>query len=424
MDFSELLIPYASEDIIQRFKEHQNDAAVSSLLLNPKAGRESLDYFKEDIKKDSQDELLYRFSKDTLRLGKSVEHFAGAFYLMDPSSAMISYYLKDLVKESPNVIDLCAAPGGKSIAFSFRRPDAMILSNDIAYNRALEIVKNTDRLGISNVLTMSMDPMKIPEKLNSSFDLVILDAPCSGSGMIRKDIKMKEDWSEDKVKRLLPIQENLLSKAYDLVKKDGIICYSTCSLSIDEDEQQIENFLNEHKDVEEIKLDIKDESIVCGKYGYHMIPGIFDGEGIYFSILRKTAGDSYSLKEIKYKEKSEIPNLHAVSYKKNQFLLNRFYSEFEKLPFIVIGTKINDLTEHPKCPFDHSYCKVASFPLLSLSREEAICYANGEEIRLKDNKEKDGLMIASYQNLRLGFGKKVKNRFKNYLPKGLRADLI
>lgn len=422
MDFSQLLKPYADSDTIQKFKEHLTEGPVSSFLLNPRLKDTKTFLFEGELRQDDFDDRLYRFDKTQVRLGKSLEHFAGAFYLLDPSSALISYYLKDYVKENPLVLDMCAAPGGKSIAFSFRRKDSLIISNDISYTRALEIVKNTDRLGLSNIATMSMDPVKIPERLNSSFDLVLLDAPCSGSGMIRKEEKMKEDWSLDKVERLLPIQEGLLEKAYSLVKKDGIICYSTCSLSIEEDESQVERFLKKHEDVEEIKIDLKHKDVLPGKYGYHLIPGVFDGEGIYFSILRKKSGDSHLLRESKYKEKSDF--LKMVSYKKNTFWINRFYAELESLPFIVIGTKIQDLTEHPKCPYDHSYSKIADFPTIELTREEAIRYAKGEEIQLSKNDSEDGLKVCLYGNLRLGFGKKVKNRFKNYLPKGLRCELI
>ncbi len=424
MDFSQLLKPYAEKDTISKFLEHLNDESVSSLLLNPRLMGISLFPFEKELRQDKYDDRLYRFNKTKARLGKSLEHFAGAFYLLDPSSALISYYLDDLVKPDPLVLDMCAAPGGKSIAFSFRRKDSLIISNDISYTRALEIVKNTDRLGLSNIATMSMDPLKIPSRFDSSFDLILLDAPCSGSGMIRKEEKMKEDWSIDKVERLLPIQADLLEKAYQLLKKDGIICYSTCSLSVEEDENQVEEFLKKHTDIEEIKINIKHKDVLPGKYGYHLIPGVFDGEGIYFSILRKKSGDSYSFKEAKYQGKENGNSLHTVSYKKNTFLINRFYTELESLPFIVIGTKIQDLTEHPKCPYDHSYSKVGDFPTIEITREEAIRYAKGEEIQLVKNDSEDGLKVCRYGDLKLGFGKKVKNKFKNYLPKGLRCELI
>lgn len=422
MDFSRLLDAYCSKETINEFKKKFQENSVSSFLVNPKYHFDGI-LNQEGIRKDQNDPLLFRFDKEKNRLGKSLEHFAGAYYILDPSSARISYYLKDLVSIDPIVLDMCAAPGGKSIAFSFRRPDSLIISNDISYTRALEIVKNTDRLGLTNILTMSMDPMEIRSKLDASFDLIILDAPCSGSGMIRKEPKMADDWSMEKVRRLLPVQENLLKKAYDLVKKNGIICYSTCSLSIEEDEDQVKKFLKEHPDMEEVKVALKDEGIIEGEFGYHMIPGVFDGEGIYFSILKKKEGEARTLKPYHYKEKSPVKDLNAIAYKKNIFLLNRFYPEFESLPFIVRGTKLYDSSEHPKCLYDHSCSKILDLPVLELERDDAIRYVKGEELKIR-SQEKDGLMIAGYQGLRLGFGKKVKDRFKNYLPKGLKSEVF
>lgn len=418
-DFSLLLKPYCTENQIEMFLQGENKPPVSGLLLNPTVSFPSS--FFDSYEKDPIDSLLYRFQKEEDRLGKSVPHFGGGFYILDPSSALISYYLKNLVKEHPLVIDLCAAPGGKSIAFSFRRNDSLIVSNDISYTRALEIQKNADRLGLMNILSMSINPMKL--SLPNMFDLVILDVPCSGSGMIRKDPKMGKDWSSDKVSRLLPIQKDLLEKGYQLLKKDGILAYSTCSLSIEEDENQMEAFLKKHPDIEEIKVEVQ-QTVVKGSNGYHMIPGIYEGEGIYFCLLRKKEGTSYLPKEIKYDSKNEILGCHAFSYKKNIYHVPRFYSELTKLPFISPGIKTFDDSDYPKCQFDHAYCKlIDNIPVIEIEDDDAIRYVKGEEIKI-DSSIKDSLVVLSYKGLRLGFGKKVNSRVKNYLPKGLRTGLL
>ncbi|MFA6587415.1 MAG: hypothetical protein WCS91_05790 [Bacilli bacterium] len=412
---------YLGEKEVSRFESQAREKAVSSLLLNPAYSRDfSLSAIFPFLRQDSQDQELFRFDNDE-RLGKSLLHFGGAFYLLDPSSAAISYYLKDLVGENPLVLDLCAAPGGKSICFSFRRPDSLILANDISYTRAEEISHNTDRLGLTNVLTLSLDPQKL--SLPPLFDLVILDAPCSGSGMFRKDRKMAEDWSEDKESRLLPLQKDLLNKADTFLKKGGILAYSTCSLSVKEDEEQITLFLKNHKEYEEIRI-AASKNIMEGKKGYHMVPGLSDGEGIYFCFLRKKEGQVVLPQEMKYKDKSPVFGLKAFSYRKNTFLLQRMYKDFVSLPFLTPGIKVNDDSPHPKCPYDHAYSKVADVvPLLPLSEEEAISYAKGEEIRVSSS-AKDSLVILTYEGIRLGFGKKVGGRIKNYLPKGLRMNLL
>ncbi len=423
-DFSSLLSPYATKNNICAFTKALSENPISSLLLNKsKLNEETLLNCYKDLRPNERDYILFRFDKEEEKLGKSLLHFGGGFYILDPSSAAISYYLAPLLKPNPLVIDLCAAPGGKSIALSLRREDAVIIANDISYKRALEITKNTDRLGLSSIYSLALDPVRL--EVEPVFDLVILDAPCSGSGMIRKDSKMKEDWSKEKVDRLLPIQDDLLEKAVSLTKEEGIIAYSTCSLSVEEDEERVAKILKKHPELEMIAVNVSSDILKGRKnIGYHLVPGIYQGEGIYFCFLRKTKGSSYQAHEIKYKKKDDKSRLNVFSYKKNEYLLTRMYDEISKLPFIAPGIKINDDTDHPKCPYDHAYSKVSqSIPTLELETKEALDYVQGNEIRT-DSQNKDGLVILTYRGLRLGFGKKRGVRIKNYLPKGLRANLL
>jgi 16S rRNA C967 or C1407 C5-methylase (RsmB/RsmF family) len=420
-DFASLLRQYSDKNVIDKFKVVLTKKAVSSFLINPNViTAETIEKDLTPLTKDPQDPLLFRYDREALPLGKSLLHAGGAFYILDPSSAAISYYLKDLVAKDPLVLDMAAAPGGKSIAFSFRRPDSLIVANDLSYSRALEIAKNTDRLGLTNILSLSLDLQAL--RVASCFDLVILDAPCSGSGMIRKDEAMAADWSPEKVSRLLPVQEALLEKGYSLLKKGGILAYSTCSLSVEEDEDQITAFLKRHPQAEEIKIKVPD-TIITGKAGYHLIPGVYDGEGIYFAFIRKNEGSPYVAHEIKY-EASPVPGLHAFRYRKNLFFLSRMVGELSNLPYLVPGIKQLDDSDHPKCLYDHAYSKVSpEIPLLELSKEEALLYESGQELSVSSSLA-DGLVILTYQSLRLGFGKKLGKKVKNYLPKGLRQNLV
>lgn len=418
-DLISLIAPYTDEAQRQKFIQGWDEHPVSGLLINPH--HTSIASELNGLKQDESDKMLYRFDKEEDRLGKSLLHFGGGFYILDPSSAAISFYLDPLVKKEALGIDLCAAPGGKSIALAFRRPDVFLLANDISYPRALEIVKNTDRLGITNIASLSLDPENIP--LDSLFDFVILDAPCSGSGMFRKDPKMLEDYSEDKVKRLLPIQEKLLEKAYQLVKKNGIIAYSTCSLSTEEDEEQIKKIMAKHLDLKIIKADVKEDIIPAADgFGYHLVPGIYRGEGIYFIFLKKTAGEAKEPeKENGQKTKAETQN--TFPFRHNEYVVDRMFKDISPLPFISPGIKIHDDSEHPKCEFDHAFSKVtSSIPLLEVGKIQARSYAYGNEI-ISDSSAPDGLYVLTYHSLRLGFARKVKNRLKNLLPKGLRANL-
>lgn len=418
-DFSTLLT-YCSEEEKEKFRQGLKEKSVSSLLWNSRhfSLNALLDSFPS-LRRDSFDELCFYFDKDEDRLGKSLEHFAGGFYIMDHSSMVISKYIAPLLKKDFLSMDLCAAPGGKSIALDMRREDGLYLCNDISFERANEIVKNATRLHLDNILTLSLDPMRL--ELEEIFDLVILDAPCSGSGMLRKEKKMALDFSLEKVERLLPIQENLLEKAYELACKDGYIVYSTCAFSTQEDEEQIQKFLTKHSDIEILPID-KEEKMIEGvnHLGYHLIPGIYEGEGIYFILMKKTGGSKTNVEEAKYKKASLVENKKVITYKNKDYIVPRFYDAFSSLPFLSPGIKIYDDSPYPKCDFDHGYCKVAtSLPLLSLSRSDALSYACGNEIKVEG--KDDGLYIVSYEGLRLGFGKKVSNKLKNYLPKGLKG---
>lgn len=416
-DFSTLLT-YCDDAEKEKFNEHLNDTPVSSLLRNERIiTKEDFESLFTDLRRDENDSLLYRFDKQEDRLGKTIEHFGGCFYILDPSSAKISFYLEKLLKNDFVAIDLCAAPGGKTIALNLRRRDGLFLSNDMSYDRALEIDKNVQRMQMDNVLTLSMDPMNL--RCGTLFDLVIADVPCSGSGMIRKEKKMKNDWSIEKVERLLPIQENLLEKAYEITLPDGIIAYSTCSFSKEEDEEQVEKFLKKHTDCHLIPIDM-DEGMIKGSadIGYHMIPGIYDGEGIYFALIRKEGGDKKERHPmLKLKEKN---GLKVFPYKNNFYHVSRMYEEFSSLPFIAPGIKELDMSEHKKCDFDHAYSKIENgIPQLELNRDQTSEYIQGNEIRIASFS--DGLYVITYKKMRLGFGKLVQGRLKNYLPKGLRG---
>lgn len=414
-DFSSLRKPYAKKEEISSFVSHLQDDPVSGAILNPNIfSKEKRKVAFHDLREDEKDELLFRFDKKKYPLGKTLEQAAGAFYILDPSSAYPSYFLASLLPKDFVSIDLCAAPGGKSIALDFRREDGLYLANDLSYTRAIEIQKNADKLGLNNLLSFSRDPKKL--NLASCFDLVILDAPCSGSGRIRKEEKRKEDFSLDKVLRLLPVQEELLEKAVSLLKEGGYLCYSTCSLSIEEDEEQVNKIRKKHPELELLSLDVS-KDVIKGKknVGYHRIPGIYDGEGIYFTIRKKTKGDKYSLTP------SSLKN-HVFSYRKTEYNAQRRYKEMESLPYISPGLKRKDTSPYPKCEYDYAYSKkIQGLPVIQLERREAIDYLSGNQIRI-ESKEKDGLVVLAYNNRRLGFGKKIKNQIKNYLPKGLRLN--
>lgn len=420
IDFlSNLISPYCSKTQLDCFVDHFYDKPIKGLIKNTYVNEDS-DFFLR-CEKDEKDDILYRYDEDKLRAGKTINHFAGSFYILDPSSVLPSFYLAGLLKENFTCLDLAAAPGGKSFSLAFRRKDGLFLLNDISYKRNLETVKNIERLSLLNTVTSSIDPCNIDEKLK--FDCVILDAPCSSSGMFRKEEKMLEDLSNDKINRLLPIQATLLEKAYNLLNLGGYLLYSTCSLSTLEDEEQVERFLNNHKDMKLLSFDV-DDNVLNGvnKIGYHLVPSIYTGEGIYFAILKKEGNSTETIKLLNTKNDFNSPL--KIKKDKQEYIVSNFSNEFYRLPLLSIGMKKYSFEQYKKCDFDHSYSKCRNeFDNIELNKKDAIDYTCGSEIKTTSNL-KDGLVVLTYNGLKLGFGKKTGNRIKNYLPKGLREIVI
>ena len=418
-EICDILSVYCNENTVSTFSEKLDKCPFNGFVTYNTQIIEN--YFSSEgiVRESSFDKQYFYFDKEEHRMGNNLLHHAGLFYILDPSSAYMTERLSTIAEENALALDMCAAPGGKSISLKARRPDIDIVANDIAIDRAREMNRNIERMGL-DIKTMAIDPMRldIPE----SFGLVILDTPCSGSGMIRKERKMLDDWSQKKVERLLPIQEQLLDKAYSLLAPVGILAYSTCSLSYEEDDGQIERFLERHKDIREITVPIE-KSVIRKKHGYHLIPGVFEGEGIYFCFLKKEGVLGKNREEAKTKEKSPIDGYRLYKTKENSYLTKHLPLSISKLPFLRPGIPLYDTTDHPKCPYAHGYAKIATqFDRIELCKEEAIRYFAGEEIAT-DYQGADGLYVLTFLKTPIGFSKKVGRKLKNYLPKGLRAKV-
>lgn len=351
-------------------------------------------------------------------------YFAGGFYPLDHSSFAVARNIANAYKgnNKHKILDLCAAPGGKCIALStILKPD-LLVANDITYKRAEVLKVNIERAAIENAVVISVDPQKLLEEFQGYFDIVILDAPCSGSGMSRKKEKMEEDWSWDKVSNLVPIQKDLINTAYKLLKKGGLLSYSTCSYAKQEDEDVIEYILNSQN---ASVLSIPDDgSILCkNSLGRKYIPGLYDGEGQYQCILVKNEDTDINGLEAPANEKISplSSSLKEISYKGKRRLYNSMDARLLKLNPLKIGFSINDNCEYAKCEYDWDLCHCPNiFENLELTLEQARQYIRGEDIRANTSQLENKLVIATYKTLPLGFAKGKQNRFRNYLPKSLR----
>lgn len=194
-----------------------------------------------------------RLEKLNIFPGKSIYHHAGLIYIQEPSSNMV---LRDInIKEKPRIIDLCSAPGGKSIqAFLQYKNHKRFVCNEIDKKRLNILRSNLERMGFIDKIEIGNFSVDKYLEENDHFDLVILDAPCSGEGIMRKNNIAKEQWSINLIKKMSYIQKSLIDVAVKLLDEGGILSYSTCTYAKEEDEENVDYILDNYKNIQLIDM--------------------------------------------------------------------------------------------------------------------------------------------------------------------------
>ena len=231
------------------------------------------------------------------------------------------------------VLDLCAAPGGKTSHLAIiKNNKGIIVSNEISRERSLILSSNIERMGFNNVIVTNntIDDFK---GFENSFDRIILDAPCSGSGMFRKESKMKEDWSYGKVTSLSKLQKELIIKAYSLLKPGGTLVYSTCSFSYEEDEE-VFKFLLEKTNAKLSEYENHEFYYQSNKkIGIHLFPHLFPGEGHYICKIEKPLDPTINIINRKIKESNKkailiVNKIYLVKREKLLHLIDIYQKEY------------------------------------------------------------------------------------------------
>lgn len=369
--------------------------------------------------------------------GRSAYFLAGLYYIQEPSAMLVADALP--IEPDDFVLDMCAAPGGKSCEIASRLTgEGVLIANDIEASRARILSENIERFGLDNTIVTNVDPMRFTKQFQDAFDKIVLDAPCSGEGMFRKLEQAVDTWSEDKVLECAHIQKNLLKGAYDMLKQGGMVIYSTCTYSYEENEAMV------HYAVDELGFELLplskshglcpgvdlDEVVRC--YPHH-----YRGEGHFIALLRKPGNSprkvvrpmkpqvsQADLKVLKafYQEtlNKKVPayiienNGHLYAIKKNfpelkgiRVLRNGLYlGEVRKNRFIPSYSLALTLTkEDVKRSYDYS-----------CDSEEIKKYIHGETLEGTGNKGFGVIFVDGYP---LSFYKE-SNQVKNLFPKGLR----
>lgn len=410
MDFFEHLKTYLNEEEIEKLKRALNEKNEHALLLNTEKMDENmlLSLFPS-IQRHPIVKNAFIYNKDELDLGKSVYHELGCFYLQEPSAMLPAYLLNP--QSNDLVLDLCAAPGGKSVQASFlMNNEGLIIANDISKSRAFKISENAERLGRGNLLITNNDFSLIYDKFLNTFDKIILDAPCSGSGMFRKDHKMDDDWSIQKVYKYSEIQKNLILMAYRMLKEGGEMVYSTCSFSYEEDEEVISYLLdNTDAELKEIPSSNLYYHNHKNGYGVHLFPYLFPGEGHYIALIKKPGSIS----------KKEKPHYYQKQEKYGDylFLLSELFN-IKNLHVIRYGVKVGQI-DKKEIRYDYHYARfIKEFDAtLGIDLKTLEKYYQGETIDLSFPK---GYVLLKYQGINVDIAKSDGRIIKNRLPKGLR----
>ncbi|MBO4918842.1 MAG: RsmF rRNA methyltransferase first C-terminal domain-containing protein [Erysipelotrichaceae bacterium] len=370
------------------------------------------------------------FYHDEENIGKTRAYELGLIY---PQEIAASLTTKHIEKENVSVVvDLCAAPGGKSINVLNRLPeDVLCISNDMNHSRCLAMAQNLERLGLDNTIVTNMKCDQLAQQLEESADIVILDAPCSGEGMIRKYPEILDSYSLESIKKLSALQKELLENACRILKKGGQLIYSTCTYAYEEDENQIEDFLSRHADMRMVPLGQKGSSRLEGTVKLSPLNGT---EGQFYCIMKKDGKqEAKHLKELKTAQNRLVEdfirdNLIIDTY--NLYLLHdQFYLSLKPMPdlkknVIRYGVCLGEIKGKRFEP-NHSLYRANSLIgkyrySYELNDEEYDRFVSGQEIFSSLDSH---YYLLTYKGASIGFGKCSNGIIKNKYPKGLRRML-
>ncbi len=371
---------------------------------------------------------------------------AGAYYVQEASSMFLWEVLNQTIGKDTKglkVLDLCAAPGGKSTLLASYFWDGMVVSNEVIKARCSILVENMTKWGSNQVIVTNNDPSHF-KSLPSYFDVIVVDAPCSGSGLFRKDKSAIEEWSENNVRLCSQRQERIIADVLPSLKQGGLFIYSTCSYSKEEDEDLLDTLCDNHE-LETCELNLKDswkithtQSEKHHAFGYRFYPYLTRGEGFFIAAFRKKEGNDsgyYTEQKLIHLTKSEqetisrfLPFSNDYSYFKQGDSIKTIAGEHltdlqilaKQLYIKKAGTEIGTIKGKDIIPHHElamSLLPLSNFNVLQLDKPQALQYLRRQDLFIES---KTGWNLITYCNLPLGWAKVLPNRMNNYYPQAWR----
>jgi len=371
----------------------------------------------------------------------------GAYYVQEASSMFLEQALKQTIDllQPLQVLDLCAAPGGKSThLLSLLNDKSLLVSNETIRSRATILAENIQKWGNNNVVITNNDPEDF-QRLEGFFDVIVVDAPCSGEGLFRKDPHASKEWSEENIELCALRQQRILNQVWPSLKKNGILIYCTCTYNERENEDNLNWLVKENK-VESVKLKVEsswgvDEVRTKNVFGYRFYPHKTRGEGFFISVVRKTEEQheisihkkktfDHPTTKIKERLSEWVKVSEGIDFIKHEELILglpknyifeiEFLSKFLKV--IQKGTAIAT-AKHDKLIPEHAFALSTkinreNFNSIELSLDDAIAYLRKDVLNLTG--EKTGFTLMNFQNVPIGWANLLGNRMNNLYPSAWR----
>jgi 16S rRNA C967 or C1407 C5-methylase (RsmB/RsmF family)/NOL1/NOP2/fmu family ribosome biogenesis protein len=373
---------------------------------------------------------------------------AGAYYVQESSSMFLHQVLKSVLtklNKPVKVLDLCAAPGGKSTLInSLLNENDLLVSNEIIRSRVDMLDENLMRWGQSNVFISNNDPKDF-SALSTFFDIVLIDAPCSGEGMFRKDKKAIDEWSESNVQLCVGRQQRIIEDVLPSLKPGGFLIYSTCTFNDKENEENVKWMIDEFG-LLSIKIETNENHLINKSTNqqlnaYRFLPHKVKGEGLFMAVLQKphemNITPKYREQKLTFVHRKNLDeiecwlqnpkefefiewnkNIHAIS--KNQVKDLAVLAKYLHLKNagILMGEMMNGKLL-PSHYLALSNALSETVKSIHITKDEAIKYLRKDTLILNDKYEQ-GIYLLKYEGLGIGWVKVLQNRINNYLPTHLR----
>lgn len=410
-----------------------NDPNIRSLQVNNSviSNSEFESIFDLDIAKIPYLDNGYYLLEENVKLGFHPLHHAGCFYMQDPSAMSVVESID--FSNSLLALDMCAAPGGKTIQLANKLSNGVVISNEIDQTRAKALYSNVERMNLSNVIVTNNHPKDFLKHFEGVFDLVLVDAPCSGEGMFRKYPESQELWTLENVNLCHNRDIEIIDIAVRLLKKGGILIYSTCTFAKEENEDIISYVLDNY---DFSQIDIKENLKSVLKEGfipktYRVYPHLVKGEGQFLAVLKKESGETNTFKRVNkfiknleletFVKKNLNTNISRVVQKGDNLYYCASDIDLSSLKVLNYGVRLGEIFNKRFIP-NHNFFKAFSSEFvnhleLDFKDELVRKYLHGEQIQ---SNVENGFGVIKVNGICLGGFKATNQNLNNYYPKGLR----